>query len=368
MAAPIFNFDALKRSTQFGRIDVPFELWLQKQDKEEALLPDLPIIDPHHHLWDYPGYRYLVPEFSADIAGGHNVVSTVYAECVSMYRESGPQRFRPLGEVEFIVGQAAQSASGLHGPTRIAEALIGWADLKLGAAVEDVLVAEIEASNGRFRGTRFSTSWDLAPEIIGSPHDDRPHVLRESLVREGLKTLGRLGLTFDSWSFFTQLDELVEAVDATPSLTFVLDHCGGPLGYGPYAHNRAEHYAAWKRRMIELSRRPNVVCKVGGILGRGAAFDYLHAEKPPSSELLTELWRPWFEPTIEAFGADRCMFESNFPLEKMGTSYTVLWNCFKRIAATASDDEKRALFAGTADRIYGLGRGFAALTASPGSQ
>jgi L-fuconolactonase len=232
--------------------------------------------------------------------------------------------------------------------------------LNLGAAVEEVLAAELQASNGRFKGIRFSTSWDAAPEIVGSPNDDRAHVLREAPIREGLKTLGKLGLTFDAWLFFTQHADFIDVVDATPDTLFVLHHCGGPLGYGPYAHNKPEHYAAWKAGIVEIAKRPNVVCKVGGVLGRGAAFDYLNAERPPTSEELTRLWRPWFEPTIEAFGADRCMFESNVLLERMGTSYLVLWNCFKRIAAHASGSEKQALFAGTADRVYRIGRGYAA--------
>ena len=209
------------------------------------------------------------------------------------------------------------------------------------------MAAETEASNGRFRGIRFTTSWDASSEVIGSPNDDRPHVIAEPAVRAGLKTLGRMGLTFDVWTFFTQLDELVAAIDATPGLTFVVDHCGGPLGYG--------HYAAWKAALARVAERPNVVCKVGGILGRGAAFDYRHADRPPTSAELAAIWRPWFEPAIEMFGANRCMFESNYPLEKMGTGYTVLWNTFKRTAEHASDCERHALFAGTADRIYRLG-------------
>lgn len=359
MPIPVFDFSGSKRPTEFGRIAVPDDDWLALQADEEVLLPDLPIIDPHHHLWEYPGYRYLVSEFSRDIGSGHNVVATVYVECVSMYREAGPTPLKPLGEIEFAVGQHAQSESGQYGAGRTAEGIIGFADLTLGAAVEDVLTAELEVSNGRFKGIRFSTSWDPAPEIIGSPNDDRAHVLREAPVREGLKTLGRMGLTFDAWLFFTQHDEFIEAVDAAPDTVFVLDHCGGPLGYGPYARNKPEHYAAWRAGILEIAKRPNVACKVGGILGRGAAFDYLHAERPAMSEELADLWRPWFEPTIEAFGADRCMFESNFPLERMGTSYAALWNCFKRTAANASEGEKRALFAGTADRVYRMGRGYA---------
>ncbi len=358
MAIALFNFENTGRPTGFGRIHKPYQPWLDLQPAEDALLPELPIIDPHHHLWDYPGYRYLVPEFAADLAGGHNVLATIYAECVSMYRADGPKRLKPLGEIEFAVGEAAQSASGLHGETKIAHAVIGFADLTLGDAVEDVLAAEIEAANGRFRGIRFTTSWDPSAEVIGSPHDDRPHVIAEPAVRAGLKVLGRMGLTFDVWTFFTQLDELVAAIDATPDLTFVIDHCGGPLGYGPYAHDRAEHYRAWKAALAQVAERPNVVCKVGGILGRGATFDYLHADRPPTSVELANIWRPWFEPTIEMFGADRCMFESNFPLEKMGTSYTVLWNTFKRTVSSASNDERRALFAGTAERVYRLDVGF----------
>ena len=353
MAIPLFNFKD-GRSTAFGRIDKPYQPWLDLQPPENALLPDLPIIDPHHHLWDYPNYRYLVPEFTADIAGGHNILATIYAECVSMYRKDGPKALQPLGEIEFALGEAAQSASGLHGKTKVAHALIGFADLTLGAAVEEVLNAEIDAANGRFRGIRFTTSWDPSPEVIGSPNDDRPHVICESKVREGLKTLGRMGLTFDVWTFFTQLDELVDAIDATPELTFVVNHCGGPLGYGPYAQNKPEHYARWKAGLARVAERPNVVCKMGGILGRGAAFDYPHADRPPTSQELTDIWRPWFEPTIEMFGPDRCMFESNYPLEKMGTNYTVLWNCFKRTAEKAGDDERAALFGGTANRVYAL--------------
>ena len=354
MTIPLFSFEE-GRPRSFGRIGKPYQPWLDLQPTEDVLLPDLPIVDPHHHLWDYPGYRYLVPEFAADLSDGHNIVATVYAECVSMYRAAGPERLKPLGEIEFALGQAAQSASGLHGGTKIAHAITGFADLTLGDAVEEVLAAEMEAANGRFRGIRFTTSWDPSPEVIGSPNDDRPHVIGESAVRAGLKTLARMGLTFDVWTFFTQLDEIVAAIDATPELTFVVDHCGGPLGYGPYAHRRAEHYAAWKAALARMAKRPNVVCKVGGLLGRGAAFDYLTAERPPTSAELADIWRPWFEPTIEMFGADRCMFESNYPLEKMGTNYSVLWNTFKRAVGGASEEELRALFAGTANRIYQLG-------------
>ncbi len=354
MKAPIFNFGDAGRPTQFGRICVPYEPWLELQAIEPALDPDLPIIDTHHHLWDHSGYRYLLPEFIADISGGHKIVATVYAECMSMYRADDhcAEQLRPVGEIEFAVGQSAQSASGQFGTTRVADAIIGFADLNLGSAVEEVLLAESDASNGRLRGIRFSTNSDSASEIIGSPHDDRPHVLAEAPIREGLKTLAKLGMTYDSWCFFPQLGDVIDAVDAVPELTFVINHCGGPLGYGPYAHDKNEHFSVWRAHMRQLAQRPNVVCKIGGILQRGAAIDYLHDETPPTSEVLAATWRPWFETVIEYFGADRCMFESNFPVEKMGTNYTTLWNSFKRVTSGASDSERRALFAGTASRIY----------------
>jgi len=339
--------------TPYGRIFPPDPAWLAKQPPEPVLEPDLPIVDAHHHLWDRPdGNRYLLDDFLADLRTGHNVVATVFVQCHAMYRATGAEEMRPVGETEFVAGQAAMSASGQYGPTRIAAAIVGFADLELGDAVEAVLEAHIRAAGGRFRGIRHSAAWDADP-VIGNGHP-HPHLLRSPEFRAGLKRLTAMGLAFDLWVFHPQLPEAVELVRAFPDTQFILGHCGGPLGYGPYAGKRDEIFPVWKASMAELARCPNVVVKLGGMMMRLAAYDYGALEAPPDSARLAELWRPWIETCIELFGADRCLFESNFPVEKMGIGYAALWNAFKRIAAGASRAEKEALFAGTARRVYRL--------------
>src|ERR671914_854062 len=158
---------ASEQLTHFGRIYPPDEAWLAKQPPEPILDPDLPVIDPHHHLWDRPNHRYLLDDFLGDVRTGHHVVATVFEECHSMYRASGPEELRPVGETEFVAGLAAMSASGLYGPTRVAAGIVGFADLTLGDRVEPVLEAHLRAGGGRFRGVRHSAAWD-ADEVIGN--------------------------------------------------------------------------------------------------------------------------------------------------------------------------------------------------------
>ncbi len=354
MPGPVFRRDGVVLSSQFGELLPPDEQWLSQEQPEAILDPELPIIDTHHHLWSRPGYRYLVENFAADIGSGHNVVSTVFADCTAMYRAYGPLPLRPVGETEFVVGQSAQSNSGLHGPTRIAAAMFGYADLTLGAPVRDVLEAHVQAGNGRFKGVRFQSCWDPSNQIRNGKIAVRSGMLVEPAVQAAIAVLDDMNLVLDSYVFFRQLQEVVETARAHPGLTIVLNHCGGPLGYGPYLDNQAEHYAAWRRGIEQVARYPNVVCKLGGILNRTTDFDYLHADQPASSELLAAVWRRWFEPCMEAFGAERCMFESNYPVEKLGVSYRSLWNAFKRLCRGASQDERAALLSGTAARVYGL--------------
>ena len=354
MPGPVFKRDGVVLPSEFGLLLPPDEAWLAQEVQEEILLPDLPIVDTHHHLWVRPGHHYLLPEFVADLSSGHNVVATVYADCWSMYRADGPEALRPVGETEFVVGQSAQSASGQYGRTRVAAAMFGYADLLLGGAVREVLEAHVAAANGRLKGLRFQTNWDASDAIRNGKTAVRARMLMEPNVRAALKVLCEMGLVLDSYVFFPQLRDVLETAQALPDLTIVLNHCGGPLGYGPYLDNRAEHYATWKRGIAEVARQPNVVCKLGGILNRTTDFDYLTADRPASSERLAAAWRRWIEPCIEAFGAGRCMFESNYPVEKIGVSYGSLWNAFKLLSRQASDDERAALFAGTAARVYGL--------------
>jgi len=354
--------------------------WLALR-QEEILDPDLAIVDPHHHLVDRDNTgRYLLPELLADIDSGptptlpspasggglgrgrtgHNITATVYLEWLSMYRAAnsptgGPAEMRPVGEVEFANGVAAMAASGAYGKTRVCAGIVGYADLMLGGRVEPVLDAMIAAGGGRFRGIRFITASHPDDAARGSSVNRAAGLLMEPKVREGFARLHPLGLSFDAWMYFTQLGELVDLARAFPETPIVLNHVGGAIGIGPYAGRRDEVFALWRARIAELAACPNVHVKLGGLGMRLFGFDVHTHDLPPSSEELAAAWRPYIECCITAFGANRAMFESNFPVDKGSGSYPVFWNAFKRIAAGASADEKAALFAGTASRFYRLG-------------
>jgi predicted TIM-barrel fold metal-dependent hydrolase len=339
--------------TRFGHITPPDPAWLARGPAEPVLDPDLPIVDAHHHLWQRPDQRYLLDEYLADLGSGHATVASVFLQCHAMYRAGGPQEMRPVGETEFVAGIAAMSGSGQYGPARVAAGIVGFADLTLGAAVEPVLEAHIRAGGGRFRGVRHSGNHDADPTIgNGAP---APGIYLREEFRDGLRRLAAMGLSLDAWVFHPQLAEVTALARAVPEAQLVMGHCGGPLGYGRYAGRTDAVFAAWKAGVTELARCPNVAMKLGGMMMRLAAFDYGTAAAPLDSAGLAALWRPWIETCIELFGPDRCLFESNFPVEKMGIGWVALWNAFKRIAAGASAAEKQALFAGTARRVYRLG-------------
>ncbi len=338
--------------TRYGRIYPPNPAWLAQRPPEPALEPELPIVDAHHHLWHRTDQRYLLDDFLADLNTGHNITGTVFIQCHAMYKATGPEELRPVGETEFVNGIAAMSASGGYGSTKIAAGIVGYADLTLGERAGAVLDAQIRAGGGRFRGVRHSAAWDADPVIgNGSP---TPHLLARPEFRTGLRELTRRDLAFDLWVFHTQLAEALDLVRACPETSFVLGHCGGPLGYGPYAGRQDEVFAQWKAGMVPLAACPNVVVKLGGMMMRLAAYDYGALELPPGSAELAAWWKPYILTCIELFGAERCLFESNFPVEKMGIGFGEIWNAFKLLATGASASEKRALFAGTAERVYRL--------------
>ena len=269
-----------------------------------------------------------------------------------MFRATGPDEMKPVGEVEFVNGIAAQSASGQYGKMRACEAIIGWADLMLGSRVRGVLEAEIAVAGGRFRGVRYGTSWD---EGLAGKHVSRPiprHRLLDSKFREGFAELGKLGLTFDSWHFFPQLPDLTDIARAFPGQTIIVDHVGGHLGIGQYAGKQAETLPVWKKNMQDLAGCPNVVVKLGGLGMTSFGFGFELREMPPSSQELAAVWKPYIETCIELFGPERCMLESNFPPDKQSCGYTELWNAFKIITKGASAAEKKALYSGTAARVY----------------
>jgi L-fuconolactonase len=331
----------------------PDPAWLALR-QEEIIEPGLEIVDPHHHLWDRPGNRFLINELLADTGSGHNITQTVFIECGSMYRADGPAEMKPVGETEFVNGTAAMSASGQYGPTRLCHGIVGHADLRLGDAVAKVLEAQIAAGDGRFRGIRHSVTWDQSDELTKARTNPPKGQMFDPTWRAGFARLAPLNLTFEAWLYHHQLTDLADLARAFPQTTIILNHVGGPIGIGPYKDKKAETFAQWKAGINEVGKSQNVVVKLGGLGMTFGMFDFYAREKPPSSTDLETAYRPYIETCIAAFGVDRSMFESNFPPDGASSSYPILWNAFKRLAAGYSASEKDKLFSGTAKRVYRL--------------
>jgi predicted TIM-barrel fold metal-dependent hydrolase len=329
------------------------QAWLDRR-KEPILEPELPIIDPHHHLWDRPGWRYLLDDLLADTNSGHNIIATVFVQARSMHRESGPVEMRPVGETEFVNGVAAMSASGLYGKTRVCAGIVGHADLTLGGRVEPVLAALIRAGGDRFRGIRHISVWDDDATLRNPSHNSAPGLLADKNFREGFAVLGRLGLSFDAWLLHPQIGELADLARAFPETPIVLNHVGGPIGIGTYVGKHKEVFPGWAASIKALAACQNVYVKVGGLGMRVGGFGFDKQAEPPSSKTLAATWRPYVETSIEAFGSSRSMLESNFPVDKGSYSYPVFWNACKLMTKGASSAERADLFAGTAARFYRL--------------
>ncbi len=319
---------------------------------EPALLPEQAIIDAHHHLWDRPHNRYLHADLLADIGSGHRVLASVFVECGAMYRVEGPAALASLGETEFVNQVADASANSAAGACRIAEGIVGHVDLLLGANAGAVLDAHLQAAPGRFRGIRNSSVYHPDPRARASLANPPPGLLQDARFRRGFACLAPRGLSFDAWMYHTQLDELADLAHAFPDTTLVLNHVGGPLGIGPYAGQREAVFGQWRQSMQRLAACDNVMVKLGGMGMRMFGFDFADREQPPRSQALAQAWGPTLLECIAAFGPQRCMFESNFPVDKGTCSYGVLWNAFKRVAAALSPHERQALFFGTAARVY----------------
>jgi L-fuconolactonase len=330
--------------------------WLA-QTTEETIEPELRICDPHHHLWDHPGSRYLLEELLEDTGSGHNIVSTVFVECLSEYRKDSTPAMAPVGETDFVQAIADASSpvgNGKNEETQVAAAIVGFADLLLGKAVDDVLAAHKEASPNRFCGIRHACSWDASDEVRNSHTKPPPQLYLNEEFRKGFARLANHDLTFDTWLYHTQLDELLSLARDFPGQAIVLDHVGGPLGIGPYKGKRSEIFEIWQDRINQLAKCENILVKLGGLAMAINGFEWNKRELPPSSEELAEATKPYILHCIEQFGPQRCMFESNFPVDKVSCSYNVLWNSFKRITSEFSADEKNALFHGTATKFYSI--------------
>ena len=323
--------------------------------QETALEPDLPIIDPHHHFWDRPNNRYMLEDLLEDTAA-HNVRQTVFVECTSMYRADGPEELKVIGETEFVQGIAAKSASGGYGDRHIAAGIVGSADLRLGDKVAPVLEAHIAASPQRFRGIRHRAAWADRSVLPNLPADAPRNILLDSDFRKGYAHLRTYGLSFEGWLYHTHISDLTDLAKTFPDTTIIFNHLGGPIGVGSFAGRRDEVFQAWKPDVAKLAECPNVVAKVGGIQMVVNGYGWHEREKPPTSDELLAANKDWYNYIIDQFGPDRCMFESNFPVDKLSCSYTVLWNQFKKLTSGFSEDERAAMFHDTAMRTYRLPR------------
>jgi predicted TIM-barrel fold metal-dependent hydrolase len=287
-----------------------------------------------------------------DINSGHNVRSTVFVEARSMYRADGPDEMKPVGEVEFVQGLAAASAAGLYGPGRAAAAIVGHANLNLGGQVKSVLEALQAASPNRFRGIRHSVTWDPNPAVENTAAHAAEGQMSSDNFRAGAKVLAGMGLSLEGWMFFPQMPELAQFAKAVPDLTIILNHIGGLLRDGPYANRDEEVMAAWRKGIAAAAECPNVVIKLGGIGMPRTGFDWHLREQPIGSEELAGSMAPLMNYCIEQFGPNRCMFESNFPVDKVSYSYNVMYNAFKRITKDHSASERADMFHDTAARVY----------------
>jgi L-fuconolactonase len=322
------------------------------QTGEAIIEANLPICDAHHHLWDAPGNRYLLPEFLADIDSGHNIVSTVFVECIEAYDRDAPDAFMPIGETRFVdeIGREAMAIRPIQG---ICAGIVGFADLNLAAAVGAVLDAHI-ATSPRFRAIRHSAAWHANDMVRNAPVQPSEHMLSSARFRAGFSELSRRGLTFDTWVYHPQLGEVASLARAFPETTIILDHLGGPLGIGPYTGRREEVFSDWRAGMRRLAEEPNVLVKLGGIFMPLNGWDLHKRESPASSEEVAALSRDYFLTAIDYFGVERCIFESNYPADRPSLPYATIWNVFKRVVADFTVSDKAFLFHDNAVRAYRL--------------
>lgn len=329
----------------------PNPQWLA-QYAEDAIEPELSIIDPHHHVSDSHWGGYLEDDLLADLGSGHRIVSTVHIQCGYGYRTDGPKPLMPLGETEKIVA-LAESVQRKGFSTRVCEGIVGYADLLLGDEVDEVLEGHIRVGTGRVRGIRCGAARhkDFNYGMLAPPP---LHLYADPSFRKGFSRLSKHGLSFESWAFHSQMDELYSLAKDHPDTTIVINHVGTPIGVGPYAGRREHAFSEWSVALRRLASCPNTYLKVGGFGMTIFGFDFHLRSRPPSSIELAEAWRPYVDTCIELFGPSRCMFESNFPVDKGTCSYAVLWNAFKRVSCDKSPSDRSQLFRETAAKVYHL--------------
>jgi L-fuconolactonase len=333
--------------------------WLATR-REEPLDAALPIVDSHHHLYDRPGSRYLLDDLLGDLYSGHNVRATVIVQARSMLRADAPPQLQPLGETEFANGVAAMSASGIYGDARVCGGIVGFADFTLGDGIRPILQRHISlaggttSDGGRFCGVRQSLTWDTDASLTNPLYPTSEHLMDSKEFRAGFAHLAPLGLSFEGWVFFHQLPKLASLARAFPETPIALNHCGGIIGIAGYAGRRDEVFREWRRGLIELAACKNVMVKLSGLGMRLGGFGFEDKERAPSSVDLAQAWRPWIETCVAAFGPRRCMYGSNFPVDKGSFSYSIGLNALKRLVADASPEDRADIFWRSAKTFYRL--------------
>tara|TARA_B100001142_G_scaffold213228_1_gene211339 strand:+ start:1885 stop:2913 length:1029 start_codon:yes stop_codon:yes gene_type:complete len=330
--------------------------WLA-QVKEEIINPELPIIDPHHHLWNgdnqlASSFPYLIDNLSEDTNSGHNIVGTIFMECAQGYYHEGEDKYKPIGETEYVMKVIKDSKKTSNSANIIG--IISFADLMLGSEVKDVLNQHILIGEGLFKGIRHAAGWDQSNEIHNSHSNPIKNIYYDPSFRKGAEELIKLNLTFDAWHYHNQISDLSIFAKDYPELTIIHDHFGGPLGVGPYQGKKQEIFKKWKDDISQLSENKNVHSKLGGLAMPVNGWNFHKQDKPATSDQIIEMHYDYYLHAIECFGVDRCMFESNFPVDRRSISYHVLWNAFKKMVSNYSNEDKNKLFFQNAKDIYGV--------------
>ncbi len=326
--------------------------WLA-QVVEPAIDPDREIVDPHHHLWpDGGALPYGVDDLVADTTAGHNIVETVFIECHAAYRADGPRELRSIGETEFVAASAEDLAQR-HPDAPPITGIVANVDLTLDG-LDDVLDAHRGAAGGRLRGVRDALSRAREPEVHTIAGAAAEGKFEDPAFRRGVARLGERGLIYDSWHYHYQNNEFLELARAVPDTTMILDHFGSPVAIGSDAGRLDAIFEVWCDDIVAIAACPNTVAKLGGLAMPDNGFGFHEAAAPPTSDEFLAVQRRWYEHAIDCFGPERCMFESNFPVDRFSLSYGVYWNAMKKLAEPFSGDEKTAMFAGTAQRVYSL--------------
>jgi predicted TIM-barrel fold metal-dependent hydrolase len=324
--------------------------WLA-QVTETPIDPDRDIVDPHHHLWPQPDMHYNLDQLWSDTDAGHAVSQTIFMECGAAYRPNGPEHLRPVGETEFVVAAAKQSACESDKAT--IAGIIAHADLTH-PELDQILDAQLEASDGLLRGIRHAGAHDEDPSVLAIPGRAPKDLYKNEAFRQGVIRLGERGLTYDTWHYHHQNQDFLSLAAAIPGTTMILDHFGTPLGVGRFAGKHDEIFPSWKDDIAAIANCPNVHAKLGGLAMPDNGFGWMGRDKPPTSDEFVTAQARYYDHAIACFGADRCMFESNFPVDRLSISYGVLWNGLKKIAVKYDEVDQAAMFSGTARRIYNL--------------